>query len=95
MKGKREKVFLIVTKQYLCALLEQLVLKRDGDMMMVLVMVMMVMMVVTVIMVSPTREPLFHLPAGPPAFLLQSQHLRYQRPSSEIGSTHSFEAKLN
>ena len=45
MKGKREKVFLIVTKQYLCALLEQLVLKRDGDMMMVLVMVVMVMMV--------------------------------------------------
>ena len=44
---------------------------------------------------GPNREPLFHLPADPPTFLLQSQHLRCQRPSSEIGSTHSFEAKLN
>ena len=44
---------------------------------------------------GPNREPLFHLPADPPTFLLQSQHLRCQRPSSEIGSTHSFEAKMN
>ena len=62
MKGKREKVFLIVTKQYLCALLEQLLLKRDGDMMMVLVMVVMVMMVmvmmvmVMMVMVRKERE---------------------------------------
>ena len=39
-------MFLIVTKQYLCALLGQLVLKSDGDMMMVLVMIVMMVMLV-------------------------------------------------
>ena len=57
-------MFLIVTKQYLFALLGQLVLKSDGDMMMVLVMmvlvmmvlVMMVMVMVMMVMVRKERE---------------------------------------
>ena len=46
-----------MTKQYLCALLGQLVLMSDGDMMMVLVMmVLMVMVMVMMVMVRKERE---------------------------------------
>ena len=50
-------MFLIVTKQLLCALLGQLVLMSDGDMMMMLVMMVLLMMLMMVmVMVRKERE---------------------------------------